>query len=180
MEAVQEEIKKLRLTMTQELCNLRHDIDVLQRGGWEVKVGAFQTMGEPGLANSQAIKKRILDLGSMNGTTGPGIADSATKNGTAHTQEMPLNEKSVANGAYTNGKSLSFPTRSLDPDEPVPSVEDPAAAAHLSFAPLVIRQSSPVLTEIVSALNVPAEDFVLKVSIDVRSARCCRYPHILS
>jgi hypothetical protein len=50
----------LRDAVVDELCNLRRDVDMLTRGGWQLTVGPFQTLQQADPNNVNAVRHRIV------------------------------------------------------------------------------------------------------------------------
>ena len=54
------QLSALRDAVVDELCNLRRDVDMLVRGGWQLTVGPFQALQQADPNNVNAVRHRIF------------------------------------------------------------------------------------------------------------------------
>ncbi len=54
------QLSALQDAVVDELCNLRRDVDMLARGGWQLTVGPFQALQQADPNNVNAVRHRIF------------------------------------------------------------------------------------------------------------------------
>lgn len=54
------QLSALRDAVVNELCNLRHDVDILSHGGWQLTVGPFQALQQADPNNINAVRHRMF------------------------------------------------------------------------------------------------------------------------
>lgn len=146
-ESIRREIELLRAAVSRELCGMRHDIDILQRGGWEVKIGAFQPLLQPDMVSVQGIQERML------GESMSRLQVVTSDNGNTEGAALEAQRQSMERPKATPRKKPLLSKTLPGPDEAIASIEDPAAATRSVYAPLTVRQLSPLMSELASAVT---------------------------
>ncbi|QDS69621.1 hypothetical protein FKW77_008876 [Venturia effusa] len=100
---VDTQIVNLRSALVDELCSLRRDVDVLNAGGWNVKMGPFERSKNLTDVEVAAIRQQIA--GRLNGATTPD--GSLSLDGVSDRQDSPM--KTASKPMVPGGLATSLP-----------------------------------------------------------------------